>query len=122
MYTYNLHEGKLKSQLIVNISSNIGIRINIYHIIKIVERVNNFYYFASGFDIADRHVIFGNVLQRDSLKDAGYSSMTSKDVQSMIFTFVNILQTIVMGFGILALVVSVFGIINTAEPDRKSVV
>ena len=50
---------------------------------------------------------------RDSLKDAGYSSMTSKDVQSMIFTFVNILQTIVMGFGILALVVSVFGIINT---------
>ena len=50
---------------------------------------------------------------RDSLKDAGYSSMTSKAVQSMIFTFVNILQTIVMGFGILALVVSVFGIINT---------
>jgi len=50
---------------------------------------------------------------RDSLKDAGYSSMTSKDVQSMIFTFVNILQTIVMGFGILALVVSVFGIVNT---------
>ena len=50
---------------------------------------------------------------RDSLKDAGYSSMTSKDVQSMIFTFINILQTIVMGFGILALVVSVFGIINT---------
>ena len=50
---------------------------------------------------------------RDSLKNAGYPSMTSKDVQSMIFTFVNILQTIVMGFGILALVVSVFGIINT---------
>lgn len=50
---------------------------------------------------------------RDSLKNAGYPSMTSKDVQSMIFTFVNILQTIVMGFGILALVVSVFGIVNT---------
>lgn len=50
---------------------------------------------------------------RDNLKDAGYPSMTSKDVQSMIFTFVNILQTIVMGFGILALVVSVFGIVNT---------
>ena len=92
---------------------------------------------------------------RDSLKDAGYSSMTSKDVQSMIFTFVNILQTIVTvddeknidvvkdeigkdysaysiqdirktllklvntaqmalaGFGGLALLASVFGIINT---------
>ena len=34
-----------------------------------------------------------------SLKDAGYHSMTSKDMQSMIFTFVNVLQNIVMGFG-----------------------
>ncbi|MDO4870814.1 MAG: ABC transporter permease [Candidatus Saccharibacteria bacterium] len=47
------------------------------------------------------------------LKEAGYHSMTSKDMQSMIFTFVNVLQNIVMGFGALALIVSIFGIVNT---------
>ena len=34
-------------------------------------------------------------------------------MQSMIFTFVNVLQNIVMGFGALALIVSIFGIVNT---------
>ena len=43
----------------------------------------------------------------------GYGAQTAKDVQSMMFTFVNILQTIVLGFGILALIVSIFGIVNT---------
>lgn len=51
---------------------------------------------------------------KKSLKDdLGLSAMTSKDVQGLLFTFVNVLQGIVMGFGTLALVVSVFGIINT---------
>lgn len=50
---------------------------------------------------------------KQSLKEAGYHSMTSKDMQSMIFTFVNVLQNIVMGFGALALIVSIFGIVNT---------
>ena len=48
-----------------------------------------------------------------ALESADYGAMTAKDMQSMIFTFVNILQSIVMGFGILALIVSVFGIVNT---------
>ncbi|MDO5343815.1 MAG: ABC transporter permease [Candidatus Saccharibacteria bacterium] len=51
---------------------------------------------------------------KKALKDElGLSAMTSKDVQGLLFTFVNVLQGIVMGFGLLALVVSVFGIINT---------
>lgn len=51
---------------------------------------------------------------KKSLKDElGLSAMTSKDVQGMLFTFVNVLQSIVMGFGALALIVSIFGIINT---------
>lgn len=50
---------------------------------------------------------------KDSLKKAGYNAATAKDLQSFIFTFINILQGIVMGFGALALVVSVFGIVNT---------
>lgn len=50
---------------------------------------------------------------KEDLQKAGYQAMTVKDIQALIFTFVNVLQGIVMGFGILALIVSVFGIINT---------
>jgi len=45
--------------------------------------------------------------------DYGYTVQTAKDAQSLLFTFVNILQSIVVGFALLALVASVFGIINT---------
>lgn len=41
------------------------------------------------------------------------SAKTAKDLQGLIFTIVNILQGIVVFFGILALLASVFGIINT---------
>lgn len=47
------------------------------------------------------------------IKAKDLSALTSKDISGMIFTMVNILQGIVFGFGVLALVASVFGIINT---------
>ena len=47
------------------------------------------------------------------LQDEGYSVQTTEDLQALIFTIVNVLQWIVAGFGILALIASVFGIINT---------
>lgn len=43
----------------------------------------------------------------------GYVVQTAKDLQSLIFTIVNTLQGIVLGFGVVALIASVFGIINT---------
>lgn len=43
----------------------------------------------------------------------GYHVQTAKDAQNLLFTFVNILQSIVAGFAFLALIASVFGIINT---------
>ena len=46
-------------------------------------------------------------------KDYGYSVQTAKDAQGLLCTFVNILQGIVAGFAMLALIASVFGIINT---------
>lgn len=46
-------------------------------------------------------------------KETKFSVMTARDLQSMMFQFVNILQAIVVGFGVLALIVSIFGIINT---------
>lgn len=51
---------------------------------------------------------------KKSLKDdLGLTAMTSKDIQGALFNFVNILQGIVLGFGALALAVSIFGIVNT---------
>lgn len=49
----------------------------------------------------------------DIQKDLGLSVQTAKDAQSILFTFVNVLQGIVAGFAVLALIASVFGIINT---------
>lgn len=48
-----------------------------------------------------------------SLEDEGYAAQTAQDLQDLLFTIVNILQGIVAGFGILALIASIFGIINT---------
>lgn len=50
---------------------------------------------------------------KNSLKKSGYPSQTAKDLQGVIFVVVNLLQGIVAGFGVLALLASVFGIINT---------
>lgn len=50
---------------------------------------------------------------RDQLKADGFSAMTAEDLQGMLFTLVNVMQSIVAGFGVLALLASVFGIINT---------
>lgn len=50
---------------------------------------------------------------KDEIKKAGYEARTAKDLQEVLFQFVNVLQGIVTGFGILALITSVFGIINT---------
>ena len=43
----------------------------------------------------------------------GFGVQTAKDLQGLIFTIVNILQGIVIGFGVIALIASIFGIINT---------
>lgn len=48
-----------------------------------------------------------------TLEKEGYPTQTAKDLQAFLFTIVNILQGIVIGFGVLALFASVFGIINT---------
>lgn len=45
--------------------------------------------------------------------DLGLTVQTAKDAQSLLFTFINVLQGIVAGFAVLALIASVFGIINT---------
>lgn len=48
-----------------------------------------------------------------AIEKQGYTAKTAKDLQDILFTIVNVLQGIVAGFGVLALIASVFGIINT---------
>lgn len=50
---------------------------------------------------------------KKALVAKGYGVETAKDLQGLLFTIVNTLQGIVIGFGVLALITSVFGIINT---------
>ena len=50
---------------------------------------------------------------KKSIEKLGYGAQTAEDLQTLIFTIVNVLQGIVTGFGVLALIASVFGIINT---------
>lgn len=50
---------------------------------------------------------------KDNLQQQGYTVQTAKDLQNLLFTIVNTIQGIVAGFGVLALLASVFGIINT---------
>ena len=52
-------------------------------------------------------------LVKQQLKDEGLNARTAEDLQGLLFTIVNLLQGIVAGFGVLALIASVFGIINT---------
>jgi putative ABC transport system permease protein len=50
---------------------------------------------------------------KSAIEKEGYTAKTAKDLQDILFTIVNVLQGIVAGFGVLALIASVFGIINT---------
>ncbi len=50
---------------------------------------------------------------KDELAKSEIYAMTAKDAQGILFTIVNLIQGIVIGFGILALIASVFGIVNT---------
>lgn len=50
---------------------------------------------------------------KEALAKKDLYAQTAKDLQGVVFTVVNTLQGIVLGFGIIALIASVFGIINT---------
>jgi putative ABC transport system permease protein len=50
---------------------------------------------------------------KNKLTDMGYFAQTAADILGVINTFINVLQGILLGFGALAILTSVFGIINT---------
>jgi putative ABC transport system permease protein len=51
---------------------------------------------------------------KKAINDAGnYDAQTAEDAMSFLFQFINVLQGILLGFGALAVLTSIFGIINT---------
>jgi putative ABC transport system permease protein len=50
---------------------------------------------------------------KEDLTSMGYDVQTAKDLMSTLFSFINVLQGILLGFGALAVLTSIFGIINT---------
>lgn len=48
-----------------------------------------------------------------TLSNMGYDVQTAEDVMGTLFSFINVLQGILLGFGALAVLTSIFGIINT---------
>ena len=50
---------------------------------------------------------------KDKLISMGYNAQTAADILGVVNTFINVLQGILLGFGALAILTSVFGIINT---------
>jgi putative ABC transport system permease protein len=63
------------------------------------------YVFAHSSDVIDQ--------VKQSISAKGFEVQTAKDLMSTIFQFINVLQGILLGFGVLAVLTSVFGIINT---------
>lgn len=50
---------------------------------------------------------------KSEINSKGYDAQTAEDLMGFIFQFINVLQGILIGFGALAVLTSVFGIINT---------
>jgi putative ABC transport system permease protein len=50
---------------------------------------------------------------KQAVKDAGYDVLSLKDIQQALFQFIDVVKWGVVGFGFLAILASVFGIINT---------
>jgi putative ABC transport system permease protein len=50
---------------------------------------------------------------KEALQHAGYASLTAEDAQKIIFQIINVLQAIVLVFGLITLIASFFGVVNT---------
>jgi putative ABC transport system permease protein len=50
---------------------------------------------------------------KQAINDKGYVAQSAEDLMGFIFQFINVLQGILIGFGALAVLTSIFGIINT---------
>lgn len=94
-----------------------GASLQIYH-----ATVGEMYKYANAGTPLEDAFIGATVLAEDesdvesikqAIGDLGYDAQTAEDLMGFIFQFINVLQGILIGFGALAILTSVFGIINT---------
>lgn len=50
---------------------------------------------------------------KEAIEGKGYLAQTAEDLMGFLFQFINVLMGVLIGFGVLAVLTSVFGIINT---------
>lgn len=50
---------------------------------------------------------------KESLKKAGYAAVTAKDAQKFLYQIIDVLQIIILVFGLITLIASFFGVVNT---------
>lgn len=67
--------------------------------------------YAGAVVLADDNVDVDTV--KANIDAAGYMAQTPEDMMGFIFQFINVLQGVLIGFGFLAVLTSIFGIINT---------
>lgn len=93
-----------RSLLVSNIATKA-----LYDYINVDTHSYNFFLGAS--------VRVDNAANADSVKNTltgmGYMAQTAADILGVVNTFINVLQGILLGFGALAILTSIFGIINT---------
>jgi putative ABC transport system permease protein len=84
-----------------------------------LKRLNDFIY--EGTNYTDSYVFAAAKVNDESniaavkadLEKMGYEAQTAEDLMQFIFQFINVLQGILLGFGALAVLTAIFGIINT---------
>lgn len=113
IYSFVIAGVNKKSKLAINNSNGIQIFIDdakeIYDYSRYNSELSNIYNAA----IVKVKNSFGVDKVKKSIEDNGYKAQTAEDIMSFIFQFINVLQGILIGFGALAVLTSVFGIINT---------
>ena len=92
---------------------------SMYANFETLKQLNDFIY--EGTNYTDSYVFAAAKVNDESniatvkadLEKMGYEAQTAEDLMQFIFQFINVLQGILLGFGALAVLTAIFGIINT---------
>lgn len=112
-FTFTIRAVSAKSAEALTASSSVQIAPNAARAIsEFTTRGTDQYQKYFGATAVVKDGIDPETVKAELAKDEFYAQ-TAKDLQGVVFTVVNTLQGIVLGFGVIALIASVFGIINT---------
>lgn len=92
---------------------------SVYANFETLKQLNNYIY--EGTNYTDSYMFASAKVDDESniasvkaeLEKMGYEAQSAEDLMQFIFQFINVLQGILLGFGALAVLTAIFGIINT---------